>query len=496
MKYQLLLILILCAGLGSCKKFLAEHPSGFLTSSNYYSTPDQIRAAVNGAYAGLNNLFGTGIGIAENNIYPLEYITGYSLRPRALSVGDEGHFLLLDNINNQNSFLEAFWTATFYPLENCNSVIANLTPSTVIAADLKKVYLGEVYFLRAWYYFQGVKLFGDIPLKTTPTTDLSDIKPVKAPQEKIYDQIVSDLQTAENAGLPWTDASGKVTMGAVKALLAKVYLTMAQYPLLKGNAYLQKAYDKSLELINSDQYALFSSYAALRDPSRQNTGEHIFMIQHNANNLPNIMHFTLMPYPEVPVSVIVNEGGALGPHQLFYQSFSSADVRKQEKQFFYTQMKNVTDTSQTITLPQPYIYKYWDSLAEQTKKSGANFELIRYADLLLVCAEARSLLDGGTTTDPAAIDAWFAVHHRAFPSSAKPASLTFDEVYKERFWELCFEFQTWYDMIRTRKTFDVVNNKIVSVVGFQAPNHIRAFTEKQLLMPIPYVELLKDPNLQ
>ncbi|MBN9384612.1 MAG: RagB/SusD family nutrient uptake outer membrane protein [Chitinophagaceae bacterium] len=496
MKHRILLILILFTTLNSCKKFLTEHPSGFLTTSGYYTTPDQIRAAVNGTYAGLNNLFSSNIGVAESNIYPLEYITGYSVRPRMLSVGDEGHFLLLDNITNQNSFLEPFWTATFYPLENCNSVIANLTPSTVISGDTKKVWLGEVYFLRAWYYFQVVKLFGDVPLKTTPTTDLSDIRLGKSPQQKIYDQIVSDLQTAENAGLPWTDASGKVTLGAVKALLAKVYLTMAQYPLQKGSAWLQKAYDKSLELINSRQYWLFPAYDDLRNPNKQNTGEHIFMIQHNANNLPNIMHFSLMPFPEVPVSVINNQGGALGPRMEFHQSFDNGDVRRQERQFFYTHMKNATDTSQTITLPQPYIYKYWDSLAEQTKRSGANFGLIRYADILLVCAEAKCLLDGGSTQDPAAMDAWFAVHHRAFPTTPKPASLTFDEVYKERFWELCFEFQNWYDMIRTRKAFDVKNNKIVDLVGFQAPNHIRAFKEKDLLLPIPYVELLRDPNLQ
>lgn len=493
---RFIIILFIAALFGSCKKFLAEHPSGFLTTSGYYTTTDQVRAAVNGTYAGLNSLFSSNLGVAESNIFPLEYITGYSVRPRALSVGDEGHFLLLDNITNQNVFLEPYWTATFYPLENCNSVIANLTPSTVVTEDTKRAWLGEVYFLRAWYYFQIVKLFGDVPLKTTPTTDLSDIKLGKSPQEKIYEQIVDDLQTAENAGLPWTDASGKVTLGAVKSLQAKVYLTMAQYPLRKGGAWLQKAYDKSLEVINSHQYSLFKAYADLRDPAKQNTGEHIFMIQHNANNLPNIMHFSLMPYPEVPVSVINNEGGALGPHMDFYHSFDDADIRGQEKQFFYTHMRNADDTSQIVALPQPYIYKYWDDLAEKTKRSGANFPLIRYADVLLVCAEAKCLLDGGSTHDPAAIDAWFAVRRRAFPSAAQPAILSFDDVYKERFWELCFEFQNWYDMARTRKAFDVANNKIVDLVGFHAPNHIRPFTEKDLLLPIPYTELLRDPLLQ
>lgn len=208
------------------------------------------------------------------------------------------------------------------------------------------------------------------------------------------------------------------------------------------------------------------------------------------------MHFSLMPYPEVPVSVIDNQGGGLSTRKEFYASFANDDVRKQEGQFFYTHKTNINDPADEIVLPTPYIYKYWDDQAEISKKSGANFELIRYADVLLVCSEAKTMLDGGSTTDPAAIDAWYQVHHRAFPASAKPAGLSFDEVYKERYWELCFEFQTWYDMLRTRKAFNVLTGQIVNLVGYTAPNHVRAFTENDLIFPIPYAELIKDPNLQ
>ena len=128
-------------------------------------------------------------------------------------------------------------------------------------------------------------------------------------------------------------------------------------------------------------------------------------------------------------------------------------------------------------------------------------------DVNLLCAEApveqrphsrhmRSTAGHEDGLDPAAIDAWYQVHHRAFPASAKPAGLSFDEVYKERYWELCFEFQTWYDMLRTRKAFNVLTGQIVNLVGYTAPNHVRAFTENDLIFPIPYAELIKDPNLQ
>jgi hypothetical protein len=70
-----------------------------------------------------------------------------------------------------------------------------------------------------------------------------------------------------------------------------------------------------------------------------------------------------------------------------------------------------------------------------------------------------------------------------------------DDVLKERYWELAYEFQTWYDMMRTHKAFDVDNNKIVDIIGYKAPLHNRPFTEADLLWPIPLTEVQKDPNL-
>lgn len=493
MKINLACLGILCLFLVSCKKFLQEDPTGFITPSAYYTTEAQIQAAVNGTYQGLNYLFSSDIGVAVSPVFPLEYLTGYTIRPRA---GADQEFLDLNNLINTNGRFQSWWNATYLPLENCNSVIAHISSTTVVDEATRNRYLGEVYFLRAWYYFQGVRLFGPIPLKTKPTTDLSDIQPHKASLDELYNQIVDDLTRAEASGLPWTDVSGHVNMGAVKSLLAHVYLTMAGYPLNKGKEYYQKCYDKCREVMGNGSYRLFSSYADLRDPVVQNTGEHIFMIQHNLQNANNLMHFSLMPYPEVPISVNYTSGGAMAPHAAFYASFSDADVRKQEMQFFYTRHASYSNPAQVISLPQPYIYKYWDEQAEKNGKSGANFPLIRYAQVLLDCAEARASLDGGTTTDAAAIQAYYQVHHRAFPAEPAPASLSFDEVYKERYWELCFEFQTWYDMLRTRKAFDVAHNRIVDLVGFKAPTHIRAFQESDLLFQIPYNELLKNPNLR
>lgn len=495
MKRLYIILPVIALYFSSCKKFLAEKTYGVLSPSDYYTSPTQVRAAVDGLYTGLSGYYATELAPATSPVFDLEYITGYTARPRP-SGGDEVQFLQLP-VTYTNGSLETFWTSTYYPVENCNSVIANVTSSTVIDTATRHKVLGEAYFLRAYYYFNAVRLFGSIPLKTTPTTSLNDLQLPKASQDAIYAQIVSDLKFAEGSGLPWVDVSGHVNMGAIKSLLAKVYLTMAGYPLQKGASYYQLAYSKCLEVINSGNYSLFPVYADLHDAAFNNTGEQIFMIQRSGTYTPdnNMMHFSLLPYPSEPISKTPQNGGGMAPDLAFYNSYSDNDVRKQNQQFYYTSHTQFGSNT-VINLPRPYIYKYWDDVAEQTGKNGLNNPAIRYADVLLMCAEAKTMVDGGTTSDQAAITAYFNVHKRAFPNATQPSSITTDQVQMERYWELAYEFQTWFDMIRTRRAFDVVNNKMVNLIGYKAPQHAQAFQESDLLLPIPLTEIQKDPNLK
>jgi len=482
----------------SCEDFLKESPTGFLTPSQYYSSVEQIRAAVNGTYAGLDDILaGGGLEVATSPCYAIEYLTGYCERPRA-STFETNQFLHLDDIDTQNSWLGSWWNATFYNLENCNSVIENLLVSEILDDETKSEYLGEVYFLRAFYYFQGVRIFGEIPLKIESTKDLADVQIPKATIDAIYRQIVKDLQAAEESGLPWTDVSGKVNMGAVKSLLAEVYITMAGYPLRAGDEYYGLAYDKAKEVIDSDEFELFKTYADLRKQTNENKKENIFMLQREGETAGNRLHFDLMPYP-VPqpvISINPNYGGAMKPDSAFFNSYDDADLRKQEQAFFYTRYPSYANDNDTVDLGGIFIYKFWDTVAEEINLSGNNFSYIRYADVLLLCAEAKATADGGSTSDATAVDAYFQVRNRAFPGETTPASITVDQVLKERYWELSFEFITWYDMIRTRKAFDVVNDQIVDLIGFQAPNHPRAFKESNLLLPIPLTETRLNPLLE
>ena len=122
--------------------------------------------------------------------------------------------------------------------------------------------------------------------------------------------------------------------------------------------------------------------------------------------------------------------------------------------------------------------------------------MLRYADVLLMMAEAKAQADGGTTTDTDAIDAYYAVRKRALPTEVKPTSIKTNDVLKERFWEICFEGQTWYDMLRTRKALHAVTGQIVDMIGYQTPGHGAAFKEADLLLPYPIREKRLNPNLK
>lgn len=481
----------------ACNSFLEEDPKTFLTPSEYYTSEAQVRAAVNGTYNGLTSLLSTSVEIATVTSFNLEYVVGHCYRSRS-ATDSENQFLLLSGFDNTNGHFRTFWRMLYIPLENCNSVIENLTnlSADILSPAVRDRYLAQVYFMRAYYYFFVVQLYGDSPLKTESTKDLSNMLIPKSSVSAVYDLIVADLEKAASLDLPWTDKSGHVSQGAVKALLAKVYLTMAGYPLQKGAEYYQKAYNTARELINSEQFYLFDEYADLRASTNENAGEHIFMLQRERLNNSNPFHYSLMPYPDFPISNRPAYGGGLIPRQEFYNSFDDNDRRKVDQAFFYMRLPKYGDPETIVEVGTPHIYKFWDNEVERAGgNSGANLPLLRYADVLLMCAEAKANADGGTTTDAAAIDAFWQVRNRAFPNESKPVSITADQVYKERFFELCFELQNWFDMLRTRKAFDPVSGLVVPLIGYKALNHEYPFKESDLLFPIHYREIEMNPLL-
>ena len=494
-------LLLVAIAVGSCNSFLEENPKTFLFPKDYFKTEKQIIASVNGLYTYVDDLFDGDIEVGTQSFVFLDYLPGYGIRPRSASSLYLSQAMSL-SVTEENNIVEKLWKSAYTAIENCNSVIAGIEASTgvSIAADTRNKLLGEAYFMRAYNYFNLVRLWGEVPLKITVTVDLSNAQTPLSSQDAVYEQIEKDLVKADElmANAPWTSADGRVTRGTVKSMLAKVYLTMAGYPLQKGTEYYAKAYAAAHDVYASGKFYLFDSYAALRDPANANIGEYIWMIQCEQQYAGSPVHNDMLPYPEPAKAISANSafGGALAPAQAFYQSYSEGDQRTAEQGYYYTEHE-AADGSGVVQLDRPYIYKYWDSACAASGKSGMNYPLLRYADVLLMMAEAKAQADGGTTTDADALEAYYLVRHRALPDEAKPVSVRVEDVLAERFWELCFETQTWYDLLRTHKILNVTTRSIVDLIGYEAPGHNEGakFKETDLLFPYPLREKRLNPHL-
>src|SRR5687768_7026412 len=498
---KLLLCSALFAGAAGCSDFLAEEDPSNLTPESFYTTAQHADAAIAAVYADAR-FYGDGAGIFSSYWQLLEAPTGTTTTETAQNSDLNNLYSLTYDPNTGH--IQNWWRGVYRVIANANLVIENVPTITMDEARKTRV-IGEAHFLRAWAYFYAVRLWGDVPLILKPQSFTSeDFFPARTPQETVYNQIVQDLTTAENAGLPWTDASGRVSQSAAKSLLAKVYLTMAGYPLSKGDEYYALAAAKAKEVIdNKGTIGLFPNYRAIHDPLNNNTVEHIFSLQYNADVAENPMGNM---YPNFkPVTYRGPSGtGSTIPTVSFYNSYEPGDLRAVDQQgWFYTTYYTNGDGA-PFALGAPYIFKHFNVLAngtagtKGTAKDNLNVPMIRYAEVLLIYAEAQNEVGNGPNQQ--AYDALKAIRDRA--QLATPAIGTYTEatfreaVWRERWHEFPFEGITWFDMVRLRKVYNQTTNGFDDFVGHVLLNSNQALQEKHLLFPLILAEMINNPNLR
>ena len=481
----------------SCTDFLEENNQSSLNPDSFYKTGTHAESALNAVYATTRDIFGGFSGGNSSNWHLLEAVSGQSVN----NSSSNPDLNSLASLSYTSNLIHArnIWAGTYKLIGNANMVIENV-PDIFMSEDRKKQILGEAYFLRAWAYFNAVRIWGDIPLLTSPvSTGSPDFYAERTSQSIVYDQIVSDLQFAETAGLPFIDQSGRVSTAAVKSLLSKVYLTMAGYPLNKTEHYVDAA-EKAKEVIDNGELSLFNTYGEIFLESNENKQEHIFSIQYAPNVSANYESLSFLP------SLNITKGGAVGwqtnlPESNFYNSFENSDKRKVNRQgWFYTDYF-VGGSGAITDLGGPHIFKAFnvanfgsDTVEGNGQGDFLNFSIIRFAEVLLIYAEASNEVSGPTS---AAIEAVKKVRDRAGLST--PTSLSKDLfrelVWKERWHELCFERKTWFDMVRLRKVFNSKTGGFDNFVGHTILSTNQSLQEKHLLFPIPALELVNNPNL-
>ena len=475
--------------LAGCSEFLKEADPTNFTVEQYFTKPEHARSSVNAIYASMRDPLGSGFGGGAWMM--TEFATGLA----ATDLGQAANSYFVKDLNNtsDNGYGATYWQSYYRGIANANLSIAKIPEIAMDETEATRL-LGEAHFLRAWYYFDLIRMFGHIPLITEPVNlESEQLRPQQADPEAVYELIVQDLTTAEASGLPWADASGRVSLGAVKSLLAEVYLTMAGYPLQKGEAYYGLAAEKAKEVIDSEQFSLFDSYDDLHDPSMKNIEENIFMIQFATQLIPSNWQVAIVPYNK-NISQYSDETGGIYATADFVESYAADDLRAQEKQFFYTTFTHESNRNQVVELGANFIWKHFDEVAQtSTANSDLNWPVIRYANVLLTYAEASNEVSGPNVE---AYDAVNEVRSRAEVGALDgltQAALR-EAIWKERWFELCFENKTWFDMVRLRKAFNVETKQFDEYVGHRF-SYGPVLTERELLFPIPSGEVRNNTNL-
>jgi hypothetical protein len=493
----LLIAISIAAG---CTKWMVEvdkDPTN-LSPDSYYTLPGHADAAIASAYA-QTRFIGGGAGIFATNFSMLELVTG-TARTETGQNTDLNNLLGL-SYNGENVFVSNWWNGPFSVIAQANLVLDKV-PGIQMDEAVKKKILGEATFLRAWAYFYLVRLYGDVPLLTTPIYSATDEKVYasRTSKDSVYAQIVDDLKAAETAGLPTTDAGGRASLGAAKALLAEVYLTMAGAPLNKGQEYYTLAAQKAGEVTG---YSLFPDYNSLHDEAKENIGEQIFMIQYLGGVANNDMQTHMLPNFK-DVSAYDTEVGSTVPSGQFFNTFEAGDKRVVDREgFFYTSYYD-KGFEALKNLGAPYVFKHFDINANGTlgKKgsttSGLNRMNIRFAQVLLTFAEAAN--EAAAAPPQAAYDALKAIRDRAGLTTPAIGTFTKDSfrnlVLAERWHELCYEGITWFDMVRLKKGYNFTTKTFENFVGYKLVESGAVLEEKHLLFPLPTIEMQNNPNLR
>lgn len=498
---SLALAALLFAGTG-CSKFLDERDPSNLTPDNFYTIPQHAEAAIASVYAQTRFIVG-GANIISINYQMADALTGIASTESAQNSDLNNLLGLAHDPGNQH--IINWWNGLYNVIAQANLVLDKVPGITPMDEGAKNRILGQAAFLRAWAYFYAVQYWGDVPLILKPQTATSeDFLPTRTAASAVYDQIVLDLKAAESSGLPWTDATGRVSAAAVKALLSKVYITMAGFPLNLGAQYYQLAADKAKEIINNPgTINLFPDYLSIHTPSKKNTVEHIFQIQFVAGIAANNdMQILYLPNFK-PITAYTANFGTTVPIPQFYNSYEAGDKRTKDREgYFYTTYFQ-GGTGASYDLGAPYIFKHFDVVANGspgvpgTANSSLNQPQIRFADILLIYAEAQNEVSG---PDQSALDALKRIRDRAELTTPALGSFTKDSfreaVWRERWYELAYENILWFDMIRTRKVFNLTTKGFDNFVGHVNLSTNKPLQEKHLLLPLPRPEMQNNPNLQ
>lgn len=442
LKYVVFSIIIV---LTSCSEsFLDLYPETSLHEENFYKSDNDFIQLVNGSYIPLrDNEKSTHWNVSEvkSDNMDLQWSNTNIEQNRNSSF----------DYNSASTTHKSHWDTNYKGIYNCNKAI-NVLENIEYQwknVNLKERSHGEVYFLRALYYFNLVRQFGGVPLLSEAVSGDDAINIKRSTLDETYNFIIRDLEKAighlKNIGT--TNEYGRVNLGAAQGLLGKVYLTIKNYS--TAEEYLK-------EVIDSGKFGLLENYADVFDPTHKDYYETIFSIQYSENSEELSNSFIFFNAPATSGGAITNRPNvnlnvniALKPTETLINAFELGDERYSVSIGEWTG-KNNAGNIETFY----YCAKYKGPQTAGLGWCGDNFPILRYSDILLMYAEALNEL--GRTADASVFVK--KVRNRANLTN-DISNLNQSElrllIEHERQVEFCFENQRWYDLLRTDRAIEV-----------------------------------------
>ncbi|MFH4967705.1 RagB/SusD family nutrient uptake outer membrane protein [Gaetbulibacter sp. M240] len=495
-KIYILYFLTLFAAFQSCDDTLEELPETYYNEDQIFSSEDGVETAINGLYQsfadpGYHGSSWHGLIAPHSG----KFWSNQGASSDATSL----------NCSPINTWLTRLWPQMYQTINVANVIINNLENTGADLAN-KESALGQAYFMRGVVYFDLVRLFGGVPIKTKPATAESLHTP-RASKQEVYDLIISDLEKAKTM-MPGigVNVPGRPANLAAYVYLAKVYVQLAGED--GGDpSYWQKAYDEIIPVYG--MYSLTPTYAELVEQGNENTVESIFEIQYAQNGATRNSDIIRMYTPQNSAYVSTDQRtfGRIRPNKETFDQHVAQypDDPRIDATFIYD-FYLLRDGSEQITYPAkdrgndgyPYIRKYLDFNYNGTTTSR-NFIVLRYADVLLTLAEIENELNGPSNAYTYVNEVLARARNTSSGNATEPADwsgMTQDEfrmrIMRERQYELLAEGHEWFDVRRRGYEYfleEVVEPHNSNPTFDTRKDYMYPVSVKNMLLPIPSTEI-------
>jgi len=494
MKKDIAVIFIFLMGLFSCTS-LEEDTVGVYAPESFFKSAADVEAAIFGAY-GL---------MASEQFWGRKLSLPIMLLGDMVDIGNRGTPSRRVQMNDftsdaSNGMVSEFWPRSYMIISAANTAISGAESLGNISDNERDALIAEAKFARAFVYFTLARLFGDIPYVGEAVTDPGSLTSIsKTSKEEVYTNIIADLEFGVGHLPDKQNSRARAPRASAAAMLADVHLTLGNWNEAFTNA------KWVIDNATNCNVALEPDYQVLFDASKHDgQKEHLFVI-----DFLGLQQGTSFWTGDDFAGPLTGVGGGADmagwdvavPSLAVYNSFDDRDYRKKVAFVTETTFGGVLKPYTQWQYPRPYIAKYTrypGDANNDARWSDHNYAIYRYADVLLMAAEAGNEVSGPNSVLEGYVNQVRARARNAagtlntYPENVSPGMSKDDfrdMVLEERRIELCFEFKRWWDISR-RKLGDQV---------FKGPNSLEPHENfdagKNYLLALPQDELDRNPNL-